>query len=81
MAQYVARDDQVTAADLAVLAEPSRNIHCIAEIGKLSFETATLAHDHRSGMQSGTETWDGFERLFVLSRKAGNLIINRKEAR
>src|SRR5713226_3000922 len=79
-AQYVARDDQVAAADLAVLAEPGRNIHCIAEIGKLSFETTTLAHDHGPAMQSGTEAWDGFELFFVLSGKARNLIINRKEA-
>src|SRR5450755_3283050 len=81
MAQYFAGDDQVTAAHLAVFAEPGRNIHGIAEIGQLSFETSTLAHDHRPGMQSGTEAWDGFKRYLVLGRKVGNLVFYRKEAR
>ena len=32
-------------------------------------------------MQPGTEAWDGFELLFVLTSKASNLGVYRKEAR
>jgi hypothetical protein len=63
-----------------LLAEPGPNIHCIAEIGKLLFETATLAEDHWPGMQSGTKPWNGVELIFVLIRKASNFGFYRKEA-
>src|SRR5258708_32075038 len=77
-AQYVARDDEIAVGDLAVFAEPGRDVHGIAEIGKLSLDAATLAHDHRSGMQSGTEAWDGIELVLVLGREACDLAIDRK---
>jgi hypothetical protein len=79
-AQHVARDDQVAIAELAMLAESCRNIHGIAEIGKLSFDPAAFAHDHWPAMQAGTEARHRVELFLVLTRKSRNLGSYRQEA-
>lgn len=53
--QQISRDDQALIDRLAVFAEPGRDVHCVAEIGKLTFCIATFANDHRTGMHPSAE--------------------------
>src|SRR5271168_2805772 len=65
----VGRDDQTLIDRLAILAQPRRNVHRIAEIGELAFGSATFADDHRSGVQPGAEVRHDTELAVIVDRE------------
>src|SRR5439155_22513702 len=57
VAQQVGRHQQIPADLLAMLLQPRRHVHGIAEIGKLAPRAAALADHAVTGMQASPETW------------------------
>ena len=80
MAQQVGRHQQIPANLLAVLLQPRRHVHGIAEIGKLAARAAAFADDHVTGMQAGAEARHHAELLPVAIGFARNRVGNREEA-
>jgi len=81
LTQQISRDDQALIDHLAVLAQPGRDVHRVAEIGELAFGTAGFADNHWTGMQTSAEVWDDVELTVIIGRKASHLAFDRKKAR
>jgi len=53
--EQLSRDDEMLGGLLAILAQPSRDIHGVAEKGELPLGAAALANNHGPAMERGSE--------------------------
>ena len=78
--QEVDRGEQGTAGCLAVLLEPRRHVHGVAEIGNLPAGIAAFADDHRAGMQGGAKPRDPAELALIGVRAFLDPVFDGEEA-
>jgi hypothetical protein len=78
--EQLSRDDEMLSRLLAILAQPSRDVHGVAEKGELALGAAALAHNHGPAMQRGSELRHDGERALISVGEAGHRAVDRNAA-